>query len=442
MQNVKKQKRREFSSKKPTKRKSDKKIEKTQNKKQKITKKKIEEPNKEVPITASQLIKQNEEDLPKNVKVQETESETTVIAEESSNLSNSSQKEELREDLIQKSPEKSSFSKPRRSRISSSGKKLVIEEMRKSCFNQSQFSRSPNKKSYFLKMKNNQQEEFNVNVESSEKENKEYILSLENKLKEFVNQGEYIKADMVNREIKEAKKRFSEIMIKNLRDEIGKGEKLLNESMKQEEIEIQTKFDELKEKILNDFEIQIENLKNKNEQDKKNLIKNYEETNLEKREREFKKSTKLLEMEENIKGLLKNREYLLAEQLKNEITEQINLEVELFKQKEESKLQNQLKMIDNKYKTEIQSIEQRLNSALNELRIAFVYQKNNLVKRQQSLQNTFKNKELNKLNKISVNKESKKQIQNFRNHMIRKEPFKNSRFRKTSIQKENCLYKE
>lgn len=439
MKNVQRQKRRDISSKKTVSNKKKIKQVNTSSKKKivEINHSNYNQENENL-ITASQLMKQNEKNSAKKQRIEETESETTVIQEDSDYKTN-----DFKENIFQESKRSNSKRKasnnPRRSRISSSGKKLVIEEMKKSYFNQSHFSRSPKKHNYFIQTKNEHVKEIDFSIQSSEKKNKEYINSLEEKLKECVRNGEYIKADMINKEIKEVKKRFSKELVKTLENEIGRGNKLLEESIRSEELEIQNKFDDLKERILNDFETQIEKLKQKHEQEKKYLIEQFDQVQLEDREKYFKKSSKLLLMEEEIKGLLNNRQYLLAENLKNKISLQLNDEVELFKEKEELKLQNKIKLMDTKFQTEISSIEQRLHSAINELTIAFIEQKNNLIKRKKSLQLTFKNKEISKLNRIPISKESRKEIQNFRNHLIKKDPFKNSRFRKTLLNKENCF---
>ena len=113
------------------------------------------------------------------------------------------------------------------------------------------------------------------------------------------------------------------------------------------------------------------------------------------------------------------------------------LEVKTFHKQEEAKLKKSLKLVNTRKDLEMQSVEQRLNSALNELQIAFREQREALKKRQETLKKNFKNKEMNKLNKANIDKDNQRPVQKFRNDFLRKQPFKNSKFRKTLLNKEN-----
>jgi hypothetical protein len=281
----------------------------------------------------------------------------------------------------------------------------------------------------------------NFNLGESQKENKLYIESLQNKLNQLVSAGEYLKADMVYKEMKKAKSRFSEVVVSNIKKELTEGEKMLNETLMEEEKDLQTKFDELRQRIVEDFEAQVEDVEKKYEEDKQEHIDKFNQTEEKQHEKYFKKSTKLLGMEEQIRGLIKNREYREAEVLKHKITNQMNYEVDKYRMREESKLNKILDDIDKKKNENLKTLDQKLQSALDELQIAFREQKESLKKRQLTLQRNFKNKEMLKLNRVNLGRENRKTVEKFRSEILRKEPFKNHRFRKTILNKENCIDK-
>lgn len=385
-------------------------------------------------ISPDELFDQNKDEVSESL----TQSETTLTQQESNNFDEEcSELKEIKEEDVQQELQKSSARNNRQTpsnrknlRKSQSGQKRAINELRKSCYRRS--ARSPKNGELF-------QKEMGVDLENSQKENKLYIQSLQTKLNELVEAGEYLKADLVYKEMKQAKARFSEAVVSNIKKEMNEGERMLNETLLDEEKDLQTKFDELRQRILDDFESQISQLEKKFEEDEQSAIDKFNGMEEKQHEKKFKKSVHLLSMEEQIRGLLKNREYRSAEDLKHRITNRMNMEVSAYKEREEEKLDVILKAISVKKETEMKSIEHRLNSALNELKIAFREQKEALKKRQTTLKRNFKNKELLKLNRINVGSENKKTVEKFRSEVLRKEPFKNHRFRKTQLNKENCI---
>ena len=217
--------------------------------------------------------------------------------------------------------------------------------------------------------------------------------------------------------MKKAKSRFSEVVVTNIKKELSQGEKMLNDTLLQEEKELQDKFDELKQRILDDFEEQVSDLEKRFENEEQQTIDTFNQTEEKEHEKHFKKSTHLLGMEEQIRGLIKNREYRAAETLKHKITKRMDQEVMMYREREEGKLDKILKSISQKKDVEMQSVEHRLNSALNELKIAFREQKDALKKRQMTLKRNFKNKELLKLNKVNLGRENRKTVEKFRSEV-------------------------
>ena len=389
---------------------------------------------KEKAITPDELLKQNsvEEELSESI----NKSETTFTQQESDNFEDDSRelKEIKEEKVIQK--RKSSVKRNngklhqnKRMRKSQSGKKEAVDKLRRSCY-----GREGNGLKLGIRVGD-------FDLEGSQNESKLYIKSLENKLQELVESGEYLKADMVYKEMKKAKSRFSKVVIKNIKKELSQGEKMLNETLIEEEKELQNKFDELKQRILDDFEEQVSELEKKSTEEEQRTIDNFNQTEEKEHEKHFKKSVHLLEMEEQIRGLIKNREYRAAETLKHKITKKMDEEVIQYRENEEAKLDKILKVIAQKKDLEMQSVEHRLNSALNELKIAFREQKESLKKRQSTLKRNFKNKELLKLNKVNMGRENRGKVEKFRSEILRKEPYKNNKFRKTILNKENCIGK-
>lgn len=386
-------------------------------------------------ISPDELLKQNsvaEEELSESI----DQSDTTLTQQESNNYDDQAlELQEIKEERVQR--RRSSMKKPKSRRVrdkvmrkSQSGKKQAVHELRKSCYGRD--LRTPKSESMI---------NVNFNLGESEKENKLYIESLKNKLNQLVSAGEYLKADMVYKEMKKAKSRFSEVVVSNIKKELSEGEKMLNETLMEEEKDLQNKFDELRQRIVEDFDSQLEDIEKKYEDDKQQHIDKFNETEEQEHEKYFKKSIKLLNMEEQIRGLIKNREYREAEVLKHKITNQMNKEVNRYRIREENKLNKLLDDIDQKKNDHLKTLDQKLQSALDELQIAFREQKESLKKRQLTLQRNFKNKEMLKLNRVNLGKDNKKTVQKFRSEVLRKEPFKNHRFRKTILNKENCIDK-
>lgn len=363
-------------------------------------------------------------------------SETTLTQEESNHLAEvGAELAEIKEENSQKR-RKSSRKKSRSQRgknglkKSQSGKKQAVEELRRSCYGRELWT-----------PKSDAGAGGEFNLDSSQNENRLYVESLKAKLDQLVAAGEYLKADLVYREIRQAKSRFSEVVVSSIKKELNQGEKMLNETLHEEEKELQNKFDELRQRIVDDFDTQVEAIENNHEADKQALIDRYNQTEEKEHEKHFKKSTKLLEMEDQIRGLIKNREYRAAEDLKHRITDQMNREVDFYRHREEGKLNRALEIVDQKKADALRTVDQKLQSALDELQIAFREQKEALKKRQMTLQRNFKNKEMLKLNRANLGRENRKTVEKFRSEILRKAPFKNNRFRKTILVKENFLNK-
>ena len=369
---------------------------------------------------------------------QKSISETTLTQQESDNFEEENVTEpESKEDLPEEIIEQPRIVPKRRSLVKrnsrGSGKKMMVEEMRRSWH--AHKNQTPKRNSILLKNSG-------FDLGASQRDNQVYVMSLQNTLKQLVDGGEYLKADLVYKEMKLAKARFSEVLVDNIRREIGKGERLLNESLAQEEHDLQDKFDELRQRILDDFEMQVNNLEISAEEEKQEELNRFNSVEETQREKQFKKSARLLEMEEQIRGLLRSREYVAAETLKHKISKQMDIEVKIFRVREEEKLNLALKAIGQRKNIEMHSVEQRLDSALNELQIAFREQKEALNKRQGTLKRNFKNKEMLKLNRANIVKEHRGAVDKFRTDFLRKQPYKHNRFRKTVLNKENCVTKD
>lgn len=392
-------------------------------------------PPREEVISPDELLERNS---PENERSESpSRSETTLTQEESNHLTEVGvELEEIKEEHSQKrrkSSRKKSKTRGLREpglRKSQSGTKQAVEELRRSCYGREVWT-----------PKSSASKEGEFNLDSSQRESRLYVESLKAKLDQLVAAGEYLKADLVYHEIREAKSRFSEVVVSSIKKELSEGEKMLNETLLEEEKELQAKFDELRQRIVDDFDTQVEQIEQKFETDKQALIDSYNQTEEKEHEKHFKKSTKLLGMEDQIRGLIKNREYRAAEGLKHRITSQMNHEVECYRTREEDKLNRALDVVEQKQKDALKTVDQKLQSALDELQIAFREQKEALKKRQMTLQRNFKNKEMLKLNRVNLGRENRKTVEKFRSEILRKAPFKNNRFRKTILSKENFLNK-
>lgn len=320
--------------------------------------------------------------------------------------------------------------KKRRSsrRGTGSAKKQAASELRNSWANN--IDRSPKAMSLFGR-------EGGFDLHSSKKESEMYILGLEEKLKEMEDEGEYLKADAVFREIKQAKARFSQEVVQNIKRELNEGERVLQDSLYQEEEELQKKFDELRVRIMEDFETQTAQITEDSETVESNLVADFTEHGDEDMQKKFKKSPELLNLEHQIKALVRERDYVSAEKIKDQIVRTLDNEIMRYRSREEIRLEAALKKEKNRCHTELEAVEQRLHSALSELQIAFREQREALQKRQATLKKNFKNREMHKLNRATFGSRNKATYAKFRNHYLRKQPFQGSRFRKTALNKEN-----
>ena len=324
-------------------------------------------------------------------------------------------------------------SKPRKKRRSTrkrtgSAKKQAASELRQSWARN--LDRSPKAMSLFGR-------EGGFDLHSSKKESEMYIAGLEEKLRELEESGEYLKADAVFQEIKQAKARYSQQVVDNIKRELGEGERVLQDSLYQEEEELQKKFDELRVRIMEDFEGQTAQIKEDSENIEAELVANFTQNGEEDLEKNFKKSPALLQMEHQIRGLVKERNYIAAEKIKEQIARKFDEEIMKFRTREEVRLEAALKKEKTRCQTELEAVELRLHSALSELQIAFREQREALQKRQATLKKNFKNREMQKLNRATFGSSNKATYAKFRNHYLRKQPFQGNRFRKTALNKEN-----
>lgn len=324
-------------------------------------------------------------------------------------------------------------SKPRKKRRSTrkrmgSAKKQAASELRQSWARN--LDRSPKAMSLFGR-------EGGFDLHSSKKESEMYIAGLEEKLKELEQSGEYLKADAVFQEIKQTKARYSQQVVENIRRELGEGERVLQDSLYQEEEELQKKFDELRVRIMEDFEAQTAQIKEDSENLEAELVANFTQGGGDDFEKNFKKSPVLLRMEHQLQALVKERNYIAAEKLKEQIARKFDDEILKFRTREEVRLEAALKKEKSRCRTELEAVELRLHSALSELQIAFREQREALQKRQATLKKNFKNREMQKLNRATFGSSNKETYAKFRNHYLRKQPFQGNRFRKTALNKEN-----